>query len=138
VLSSAWQLAMPITYIINHQKGLIRETWKGKIGGVDLAAYWLHYLADPEVLAIRRTVVDLRKANIDFSGLDFDALIRTIVLPVLGERTWTTAIVIRDPIQFGVSRHYQIFAERYSKDSIFRNVADAERWILSAETTGVA
>src|SRR4051812_38841493 len=102
---------MSITYTINHQKGLIRETWKGKVRGGDLAAYWQHYLADPEVLAIRRTVVDLRKANIDFSGLDFDALTRTVVLRVRGERKGPPAIVIGNLIQFGASRQYQIFAE---------------------------
>src|SRR3954464_10987794 len=126
---------MPITYTINHQKGLIRETWKGKIRGADLAAYWQHYLADPEVLAIRRTVVDLRAATIDFSGLDFDALIRTVVLPVLGELKWIPAVVVADLVQFGISRQYQVFAERYSRDSIFKSVDEAEQWVYVTEMT---
>jgi hypothetical protein len=124
---------MPITYTIDRDKKLIAEVWQGEIQSGDLAAYWRRYLSDPEVLAIRRTVVDLRAADIRFSGLDFGVLIRTIVAPVLQGRTWTTAIVVADPSQFGVSRQYQVFAQIYSKDSIFSSVEEAERWICATE-----
>lgn len=138
--SSSWLRGdftlMPITYTIDRNKHLIRETWKGEIHAADLGAYWQGYLADAEVLKIRRTIADLREATICFSGLDFDSLIRTTVLPVLHGRTWTTAIVVGNSIQFGVSRQYQIFAERFSNDSIFKDVADAEAWLASRESPG--
>jgi hypothetical protein len=124
---------MPITYSIDRDKQLIHETWTGEIHLKDLAAYWEKYLADPEVLEIRRTIVDLRPATICFSGLDFDALIEDIVLPVLGDRKWLTAIVVGDAVQFGVSRQYQVFAGRYSRDSIFTNVDEAEQWIFTQD-----
>jgi hypothetical protein len=122
---------MPITYTIDPDKQLIYETWTGKVQSATLAAYWKRYLANPEVMAIRRTVVDLRTATIGFSGLDFDALIQKIVLPVLGDRKWISAIVVGDPVQYGVSRQYHVFAERYSQDAIFNNPADAESWVLA-------
>src|SRR4051812_9024513 len=71
--------------------------------------------------------------TICFSGLDFDALIKDIVLPVLGDRKWLTAIVVGDGVQFGVSRQYQVFAGRYSRDSIFSNVDEAEQWIFTQD-----
>jgi hypothetical protein len=81
------------------------------------------------VLAIRRTVVDLRESTICFSGWDLQKLINEMVLPVLEGRDWKTALVVREPTQFGVSRQYQVFAEQYSKDSIFSCVEDAGVWI---------
>jgi len=121
---------MPITYTINHEKRLIIETWTGDIFASDLAAYWRRYLADAEVLKIRRTIVDLLASAIKFTGNELSSLIETIVLPALNGRKWTTALVVAgDSVEFGVSRQYQAFAERYSEDSIFDNLADAEKWI---------
>jgi hypothetical protein len=122
---------MPITYTIDRGKKLMFETWTGEVQAADLATYWKRLLADPEALEIRRTVVDLRASDIRFSGLEFESLIKTLVLPVLKDRKWTTAIVVDKPTQYGVSRQYQAFADRYSKDSIFHSVEEAEKWIDS-------
>jgi hypothetical protein len=120
---------MPITYTIDREKKLITEVWTGEITAGDLATYWKRYLDDPEVLAIRRTLVDLRQANILFNGSDLQILIQTIVLPVLNGRDWKTAIVVEGNIQYGVSRQYQFFAEHYSKDAIFDNMDEARHWL---------
>lgn len=120
---------MPITYSIDRDRKLINEVWTGEIRATDLAEYWKRYLEDPEVLAIRRTLVDLRLAVILFKGSEMDALIQSIVLPLLAGRDWKTAIVVDMPLQQGISRQYQIFAERYSKDAIFRNMEEARNWL---------
>jgi hypothetical protein len=120
---------MPISYTIDRERKLILEKWTGDIRHEDLAAYWKRYLADPEVMEIRRTIVDLRDAEILFSGMNFGFLIETIVLPALKGRRWTTAIVVADPAQYGLSRQYQVFADRYSCDSIFSSVDEAAKWI---------
>lgn len=124
---------MPIDYTIDREKKLIFETWTGEVRANDLAGYWKRYLADAEVMEIRRTVVDLRASVIAFSGMDFSYLIETIVLPALKGRRWVTAIVVERPAQLGVSRQYQVFAERYSHDSIFASMAEAEQWISFQE-----
>lgn len=124
---------MSITYTIDRPKNVIFETWTGEVSADDLAAYWKRYLADPEVLKIRRTIVDLRGATMNFSGMDLKFLIQTIVLPVLKDRDWTTAIVaVGGSAEFGVSRQYQVFADRYSKDCIFESMAEAEEWMSRA------
>ena len=110
------------------------EVWTGEIQAVDLAEYWKRYLGDPDVLAIRRTIVDLRQAVILFNGLDMNRLIRSIVQPILAGRDWKTAIVIEKPLQLGISRQYQVFAERYSKDAIFYSIEDARSWFCELDS----
>ena len=60
---------MPITYTIDHDEKLITEVWIAEDQANDLAAHRRVYLADPDVMAIRRTVVDLRQAEDDLDAL---------------------------------------------------------------------
>jgi hypothetical protein len=121
---------MPITYSVDHSRNIILETWRGTIGASDLASYWRGYLADPDVMSCRRTLVDLREAQISFTGSDLSRLIQTIVLPALQGKRWATSIVVAAPAQFGTSRQYHVFAEAYSTDSIFSDVRAAEDWLI--------
>lgn len=123
---------MPIHYCINRDDCLIEETWSGAVNAADLKAYWQTYLTDPEVLQLRKTLVDLRRAKIEFLGHQLDSLIATVVLPVLGDRAWKTALVVLNPVQYGVSRQYQVFADRYSQDSIFHCMDTARAWLKQA------
>jgi hypothetical protein len=124
---------MPISYSIDPDAGLISEIWTGSVSARDLGAYWTAYLADPEVLALRRTLVDLRESTIGFSGREMSHLIDTIVTPALAGRSWQTAIVVAKPAQYGVSRQYQVFAEHYSRDAIFEDYETARLWLLEQE-----
>jgi hypothetical protein len=128
-LATLGQLDMPIIYTIDQEEKLITEVWTGEVNAEDLAAYWKRYLKDPDVLAIRRTIVDLRQANMLFTGAELDGLIQSIVLPALQGRDWKTALVVESPLQRGVSRQYQHFAHYYSKDAIFHNLEDARNWL---------
>jgi hypothetical protein len=121
----------PISYSVDLAQGVIFEVWRGDITAADLRRYWGTYLADPEVLSVRRTLVDMRAATILFSGNDLSNLVASVVIPALGGRDWKTAIVVEQPVQFGVSRQYQVFAERYSRDSIFHDPDEALRWLCT-------
>ena len=122
---------MPIDYQIAPNDEFIVETWAGKITADDLSAYWKVYLADPAVIQIRRTLVDLRNAEILFYGGELSDLIRTIVAPRLGQLDWKTALLVKNALQFGVSRQYQTFAEWYSRDAIFDDATAAKAWLLA-------
>ena len=122
---------MGITYSIDDNQGIIRETWTGDVSALDLATYWGHYLADPRVLSIRKTLVDLRDATPTFSGQQLSSLIREVVDPALKGRDWKTAIVVAQPVQFGVSRQYHAFAQHYSTDSIFSDPTAALAWLTA-------
>jgi hypothetical protein len=124
---------MPITYTIDYDQKLITEVWTGEIRAVDLAEHWQRYLGNPDVLAIRRTIADLRQAVILFNGSDMNYLIHTLVQPVLAGRDWKTAIVIEKSLQFGMSRQYQVLAEKYSKDAIFYSIEEARSWFSDVD-----
>ena len=122
---------MPISYSIDHEHGHILEVWTGEIAATDLAAYWRGYLADPQVMALRKTLADLRNCKILFTGKQLFDLVNGIAIPALKGRTWKTAILVEDPGQFGISVQYQAFAESYSRDAIFKNPDDALAWLHS-------
>jgi hypothetical protein len=124
---------LPIAYELDRGRNIIIETWTGRITASDLAAYWRGYLLDPEVMRCRRTLVDLRDADVEFTGAELNQLIRTIALPAIGDRKWATAILVNAPAPYGVSRQYQVFAERYSHDSIFDDGERAVNWLLQQD-----
>ena len=121
---------MPIMYVLDRSRNIIIETWTGRVSAVDLAAYWRIYLADPDVIRCRRTLVDLRHATILFTGAELAALVRTIVLPALQDKKWVSALLIERAAQYGTSRQYQVFAEHYSSDSIFSDWNPAIDWLI--------
>jgi len=120
---------MSISYAIDDEKGCIIETWTGDVTAQDLAEHWKVYLGDPAVMALRKTLVDLRNARIVFTGAQLASLVVTIAVPALRGRSWRSAFLVRDPVQFGVSRQYQVFAETYSRDSIFGSEDEALAWL---------
>ena len=121
---------MPITYSIDQEKRAIFEVWQGEITASELGAYWRRYLADPQVILIRRTLVDLRNGAPRFSGEQLSDLVESIVVPMLEGRKWKSALLVARPVQHGVSRQYNIFAATYSQDQIFTDRDAALRWLL--------
>lgn len=124
---------MPITYRLDRELQVIFETWTGDISAQELESYWKAYTADPEVMDVRRTIVDMRNGRPTFNGDDLARLIRSVVTPVLNGRDWKTAIVVKQPLQFGVSRQYGALAAHYSTDAIFEDTDSALRWLLSSQ-----
>ncbi len=99
----------------------------------DLRDYWRVYLADTEVLGPRRTVAGRRDADIAFTGRELQVLVNTLVLPILGDGDWKTAIIVRHPVQFGVARQYNVFADHYGEDLIFHAPHEARMWLSATE-----
>lgn len=120
---------MPISYTVDREHRCIHETWTGMITAQDLGDYWRRILADPVVMVIRRTVVDLRECTILFTGEQLAELVERIVLPVLNGKSWRTAIVVGDLTQEEISRHYHVLAESYSRDSVFSTPEAAMTWM---------
>ena len=121
---------MPITYVLDRSRNIIVETWTGRVSAAALAAHWRIYLADPDVIRCRRTLVDLRHATIVFTGAELAALVRIIVLPALHGKKWMSALLIERAAQYGTSRQYQVFAEQYSIDAIFSDWNTAIDWLV--------
>ena len=121
---------MPITYSIDKSNEVILEVWTGTVSAMDLAAHWKRLLADPDALALGRTLVDLRNCQIEFSGKQLFHVIRTVAEPALTGRDWRSALLVGEPVQYGVSRQYQALAQVYSKDAIFNDEDAAFKWLI--------
>lgn len=120
---------MPIQRSIDADNGYTIEVWSGSISITYLKEYWTEFLSDPELLKIRRSIVDIRNAEIGFSGQELSDLIQWLVIPKLKGLSWTTAIIVAQPLQYGISRQYQVFADTYSKDAIFTDYESAAAWL---------
>ncbi len=95
--------------------------------------HWQRLLTDEACLAIAKTLVDIRLATLLFSDAELFAAIQEVGLPLLGNRAWISALVVRRSRQLQVAARYQGFAATFSRDSIFSQVEEAERWLLKQE-----
>lgn len=122
---------MPIRYETGPDD-IILSTWEGEVSADELATHWRVLLSDPDALRLRRSIADLRRATLRFTGEELRGLVNAIVVPMLAGRRWRTALVTASDENFGVSRQYQVFASYYSQDAIFRDLESARRWLLEA------
>lgn len=122
---------MPITYTVDLERGISEARWTGRITVDDVRDHWTRLLADPDALRFRRSLADIREADFELRGPELDALVRTLMAPALEGRSWKAAIIVEKPVQMGLSRQYQVFAERYSVDAIFTDPDAARAWLLS-------
>jgi hypothetical protein len=122
---------MPITYSIDRERAVIFEQWIGNVSVSDLRSHWTLILSDPRVMAVRRTVVDMRNATIAFTGPEMEGLVASVVVPVMKGRNWVTAIVVGHPVQVGISNQYRVYADSYSKDATFTNADEATAWLMT-------
>ena len=122
---------MPITYTVDRDRAIIFEHWSGSVSASDLGTYWKSILLDPEVMAVRRTVVDMREATIAFTGREMQQLVESVVVPVMNGRNWVTAIITGHPVQIGTSNQYSVFADSYSKEAFFEELDAAKAWVLA-------
>ena len=129
---------MPISFTIDNKLGIIRETWSGKVTVEDVRALWSHHVSDPEALALRATLADLRDATIEFGGWQMGRLIETVVDPVLQGRGWITAILVEGPVQLEMSRQFQELADHFSHDAIFFEEHDALEWLIRQRAGSMA
>jgi hypothetical protein len=126
---------MPIFYDIDRKLGIIRERWTGSVTAEDVKLLWTRYLADPEILALRATLADLREATLEFGGAQLRRLVQTVVDPQVQGRDWISAIIVAGPVQLDISRQYQDLADHYSRDAIFFDEHDALEWLLRQRAT---
>ena len=122
---------MPIAYSIDRENGCVVETWTGDITARDLTTHFRRFFADPEVLELRRSMVDLRHCRLVFTAAELSEIVSRIVMPALHGQRWRSAIVLGDPSHFEMSRQYHIFAASYSKDSVFSTPEAALAWLRS-------
>jgi hypothetical protein len=120
---------MPIKYSIDSALGIVRETWIGVVSAADLEGHWRAMLNDPEVMRLRRTLVDLRPSRPGFSHTQMVEVIRNLIEPALAGRDLRTAVVAFGPNQVGLSERYHMCAKTYSCDATFAEPSAAVEWL---------
>jgi hypothetical protein len=121
---------MPISYAIDPLHALLEEVWVGEIFTGDIRAHWQGVMQDPVAMNLRRSLVDLRKARFRLAPGELRQLVEGVILPHLGLRDWTSAIVLSSRAQLQSTAEYQAVAQIYSYDSIFSDMAMARSWLL--------
>ena len=125
---------MPIDCTPRPEDGFVEVTWSGTITADDLSRRWSEILTDPEVRRIGRALTDLREADLAFSGAELARAVLTVAVPALQGRKWRAAIVVRSPVQHGVSHQYEVFARELGEDGIFFDLDAARRCLLQEAT----
>ena len=123
---------MPISWSVDVERHVIRVKWRGIVTAGDLGNYFRKMMSDANALAICRCIADLRGAEIQLSGRDVQAVIRDVVRPLLGGRTWTSAIVADDAVAFGTSRQYEAYSQGFNRSAIFDDEVQALAWLLAS------
>jgi hypothetical protein len=95
---------MPISYEVDPSGGIIRERWHGTPTTQDIFDHWTIQMAEDEAMSVRVSLVDLRDGDIEFSGADLQRSTSTILEPAMGDRKRRATVIVRDPVQHGVSR----------------------------------
>ncbi|MFN7957876.1 MAG: hypothetical protein U0P46_06110 [Holophagaceae bacterium] len=118
---------MGIVYRVDSKAEIVFTTWTGQITSTVLGDFYRSVLNDKAALRFRRSVTNIQDADLLFTGEEFSHLVHTIVEPVLKGLGWITTIVVKegDKVQWGVSRQYQAFAQRFSESVIFTDEASA-------------
>jgi hypothetical protein len=130
---------MPISYSIDVERRLVLTRWEGLVTAGEMEAHWKRLFADEVALAIRRSLADLRGADLRFSADDLRRLTDELVRPLLEKGAWKTAMVVDRPKVFVVSRQFQKYAHKLAQDlaainsgsRIFTDESAALEWVLA-------
>jgi len=124
---------MPITYQVDATLGIVVARWCGPIPINEVVDYWTALAADKEALACGRAIADLRECELRFTGEELRLMAKQILEPALRGRNWKGAIVVKEPLQYGVSRQYGVYSEAFSNVNVFYSDVLARKWVLEAE-----
>ena len=119
---------MPIDVTLDQDRRLVIATWHGRVTAPELAAHW-ERLFTGDALALGRSLADLRRAELAFTGVELAEVLRTVVAPRLAGRSWAAALLVATPTQYGQARQFEAYADKVSRNQIFLDEAEALAWL---------
>ena len=123
------RLQMGISYQVDAVLGIVFERWSGPVTATDLAGHWNARLTDQGAKNYWRTLTDVRECRPAFSTEEYRRLVKNLLEPALSGRKLKIAILVRDELQFGISRQFQVFLESGSESAIFTEESVAREWL---------
>lgn len=127
---------MGMSYKVDKALGVVFEKWSGTITAKELGPYWRGLVADPEVLACDKVLVDVRDVVPGFSGEEVRKLVVAILEAPLKERSFKIAVLVSKPVQYGVARQFQVYSSLLSESEVFRDEAEALAWLTRPAREG--
>jgi hypothetical protein len=122
---------MPIAYKIDSKLGIVFADWRGAVTANEIAEYWTELVADKEALACGRTIADISCCEMRFTGEELRSLAERILEPAIRGKNWKTAVIIKDPVHYGVTRQYEMYSEGFMNTNVFYSAVLAHKWVLS-------
>jgi len=120
---------MAITYVVDDFSGVVFVHSLGIITAKDIADHWALLLADKEAVVCGKILVDVRESEVQLTESELWHLIITILEPAMQGRRWKMAILVREAVQYYMSRQLQVFTAGYCENAIFADDSIALEWI---------
>jgi hypothetical protein len=129
---------MPVTYVIDTTKSIIRTRCVGNVKFAEVIGHFRELERDPECPARLDVLLDLSPMDVLPESDQLKAVAREIDR-VSGRVTFgACAIVASRDAAFGVSRMFEIFAEdQFRTTNVFRSAKEAEAWLAEQQASAV-
>jgi len=116
---------------LDRERGIRITTATGPTSVADFLAVYRTIVADPNLAATTRSLIDLRQASL--AGITRGDVLRAVELPKLPRQAETRmAIVVTTPLTHGLSRMYAILqnGRRHGEVEVFKALDDAMAWLV--------
>lgn len=124
---------MPIDYRL--EGGYVRATWRGQVSADDVSAYWNRMFRDPAAYALGRSLTDARGSEPLVTGQELNDLVQMVAVPLLRGKRWRNALLVDQPVQYGIGRQFAVFAEAITAAELFYDEAAAIAWLTDDPTS---
>jgi len=121
---------MPIAYKVDVALGIVLADWRGTVTAKDITEHWTRFVADKAAMACGGAITDISCCDILFTPEELKAVTKKILEPALRGKNWKTAVIVKNPVQFGVTKQQEIFSETFVKMNVFYSDVMARKWVL--------
>ena len=122
--------APALTYVLDVERNILRQQWRGTIQPLDVVAYWQRLIADEATLAVGQHLNDLRACRLEFSGDQWLSLIASVLERMPAHAPWRAAIVVDSAETAGTVRQFLGYAGDLVVAQVFLGMDEAETWLL--------
>lgn len=124
---------MPIQFEIDRVHGIVYHDFDGPITFGELETYWRTFLSKNDLPRPLALFADMRKCTMEVHGDDIQAIVHTVIEPLLGERRWVAAAVVGSTTEYGVTKQFMAYSERCGITEVFLDADEALAWLRSAK-----
>jgi hypothetical protein len=118
---------MPITFVVDHMRQRMVSHADGVVTFADLDE---HLDAERRERALGLPeLIDASGASTDITSKQIERLVQRAAGMVRTTPLGPTAIVVQDPMAFGMARMYSILMELVAPVGVFRDRASANNWL---------